>query len=654
MAKAIIWCRVSTTQQEFDSQKKDLINQAIRDGFSDEADRIVIGEAGASAIKMNEVYQKEVNKLIQTIDEIPGVTTIYVWEVSRLARNEIAFYQMKDKIIKNKIQLICNVPQIKLLDDSGEVNHGMEITLNLLVTLAKQEMEIKMKRFERGRRRKAAEGKWTGGTISYGYTVDYNRDKLIVCDEERAKHVKDIYNMYESGMSLAAIVKDFFERGIAELSLHQVHRILQNERYTGKMMIHEGSIERAFPPIITQEQYDRCRKIADSNNLILSKAKNIYYGDHIVRCYKCGRYCDVQGVSYHCYDAFNRLKKYDKFISQENCDNHLCISANVMDSLLWYVAIEVETDYILHSAEKDRQLYLAKIENLKAKFDNIDKRLAKCDNKRERVRDVYLDGDMTKEERDKRYQKIEAERRVILEEKIGYQNDIEHYEALLENVLDKYKFDGIDGVEGHLGQIVTLSQQISGITNDKERSEIVHRHFKKITYENAVIEINFKSGPRKAKASFIKIYLYNDTVLYYYFVPNNGRNGGYFKADADGNVLTEIFPEYQRRFVDKGKLRRRKQEHDEKQDEIQRLFPREKNYLHGIKEVCDLLEVKFGTAQYWLSKTGPAAKAVNRIGRYLYIQRDELINELLNSDSHTAVEAAQRAMTKINANDKEK
>lgn len=136
MAKAIIWCRVSTTQQEFDSQKKDLINQAIRDGFKKESDRIVIGEAGASAIKMNEVYQKEVNKLIETIDNVPGITTIYVWEVSRLTRNEIAFYQMKDRIIKGKIQLICNVPQIKLLDDNGEVNHGMEITLNLRCVLS--------------------------------------------------------------------------------------------------------------------------------------------------------------------------------------------------------------------------------------------------------------------------------------------------------------------------------------------------------------------------------------------------------------------------------------------------------------------------------------------------------------------------------------
>ena len=649
MAKAIIWCRVSTTQQEFDSQKKDLINQAIRDGFTDEADRIVIGEAGASAIKMNEVYQKEVNKLIETIDTIPGVTTIYVWEVSRLARNEIAFYQMKDKIIKSKIQLICNVPQIKLLDDNGEVNHGMEITLNLLVTLAKQEMEIKMKRFDRGRRRKAAEGKWTGGTLSYGYTVDYDRDRLIVVDDRKAEHVKQVFKLYESGMSQAAIAKDFFDRGITEVSLHQINRILNNERYTGKMMIHEGTFERAFPPIITQEQYDKCRKIADQNNLTLSKAKNIYYGDHIVKCYKCGRYCVVQGVMYHCYDAFNRLKKYNDFRNPENCENRLCISVNVMESLLWYVAIEVETEYILHSAEKDRKIYQEKIDNLRAKLENIENRLAKCDNKRQRVRDVYLDGDMTIEERDKRYQKIEMERREILDEKIEYQNDIEHYEDLLENVLGKYSFDDVESIEGNLEQIMKLSQRIASITDDKERSEIVHRHFKKVTFENATIEIDFKSGRRAAKASFIKIYLYNDTVLYYYFVPNNGHNGGYFRADAEGHVLAEIFPEYQRRFFDKGKIRRREEGKRVRSEYRQDHYPREKGYLYGVQEVADFLEVRWATARFWLSPEGAAAKITKRIGRNLIVQREELIDVLSKFKSKCAKEAAERGRKKLSS-----
>jgi DNA invertase Pin-like site-specific DNA recombinase len=647
MSKAIIWCRVSTTQQEFDSQKKDLIEQAIRDGFKKESDRIVIGEAGASAIKMNEVYQQEVDKLIETIDTVSGVSTIYVWEVSRLARNEIAFYQMKDKIIKNRIQLICNVPQIKLLDDNGEVNHGMEITLNLLVTLAKQEMEIKMKRFDRGRRRKAAEGKWTGGTISYGYTVDFNRDRLIVRDEEKAQYVKEIYEKYEAGMSQAAIARDFFERGITEITLHQVNRILNNERYTGKMMIHGGAFERAFPPIITKEQYERCRKIADKNNLTLSKAKNVYYGDHIVRCYKCGKYCDVQGVCYHCYDAFNRLKSLSSATAKPNCDNHLCISANCMDSLLWYVAIEVETDYILNSAEKDRQLYQEKIKNLKAKFDNIEKRLAKCDEKRQRVRDVYLEGDLSIEERDKRYQKIELERHDILNEKIEYQNDIEHYENLIETVLGKYSFDDVESIEGNLEQIMKLSQQIASITDDKERSEIVHRHFKKVTYENATIEIEFKTGKRPARASFIKIYLYNDTVLYYYFVPNNGRNGGYFKADADGNVLNEIFPEYQRRFMDKGKIRRREEGRKLRKEYKEENYPKEKGYLYGVQEIAEFLEVRWATARFWVSPEGPGAKITKRIGRNIVVKRDELVDVLSKFTSKVAREAAERARKKL-------
>ncbi len=141
MSKAIIWCRVSTTEQEFETQKVELIDRAKKDGFAQE-ELIVIGEAGASAIKMNDLYQREVNQLLTAIDTDPEITTIYVWEVSRLARNEVAFYQMKDKIIKSRIQLICNVPQLRLLDDDGEVNTGAEITLNLLVTLATQEMEI--------------------------------------------------------------------------------------------------------------------------------------------------------------------------------------------------------------------------------------------------------------------------------------------------------------------------------------------------------------------------------------------------------------------------------------------------------------------------------------------------------------------------------
>ena len=57
MAKCIIWIRTSTSDQEVDTQRSDLVERAIKDGFTNEDDRIVIGEKGASAIKMDAKYR---------------------------------------------------------------------------------------------------------------------------------------------------------------------------------------------------------------------------------------------------------------------------------------------------------------------------------------------------------------------------------------------------------------------------------------------------------------------------------------------------------------------------------------------------------------------------------------------------------------------
>ena len=130
-----------------------MLKVAAKDGFTESnGNIIIIGEQGASAIKLNELYQQEVNQLLDTINTVPEVSKIYVWEISRLARNKAAFQSMEEAIIKKRVQLVCNVPSLKLFDEDGDgnvtdVNQGSELTFDLLVTLAKQEMEIKKRRF---------------------------------------------------------------------------------------------------------------------------------------------------------------------------------------------------------------------------------------------------------------------------------------------------------------------------------------------------------------------------------------------------------------------------------------------------------------------------------------------------------------------------
>ena len=67
MAKAILLTRTSTIKQEIESQKQELIDYAIADGYK-KKDLIIIEGVGASAIKLNDIYLAEIKNLYQTIE----------------------------------------------------------------------------------------------------------------------------------------------------------------------------------------------------------------------------------------------------------------------------------------------------------------------------------------------------------------------------------------------------------------------------------------------------------------------------------------------------------------------------------------------------------------------------------------------------------
>lgn len=274
--KAIIWRRGSTARQEIESQDSELTALAISEGFKEE-NLIHIGEAGASAIKQNDLYLMEVDKLISTLENDSTVKTVFVWEISRLARVELAFYKMKDYFLKNKIQLICKTPSLKLYDEDGKINQGSEITLSLLVTLARQEMEIKQERFKRARERNKAEGKYSGGKIKLGYKLD-NTNHFII-DEEKAKIIRSIFELYNSGTSLKKIQDKLVEIGIwtslkdLKTGGKRVGYLLKDRAYIG---------ENRYPQIISNEVFNQAQERL-SNRHKLHDSKNVYFCKSLIK-----------------------------------------------------------------------------------------------------------------------------------------------------------------------------------------------------------------------------------------------------------------------------------------------------------------------------------------------------------------------------------
>lgn len=488
--KCIIWCRVSTFQQEFERQKKELIEMASKDGF-EEKNQIIIGSAGASAIKMNDIYKNEVDELIKTIKSDKQVTTIYIWEVSRLARNYLAFYTIFKFIEDNHLQLVINTPELRLLNKDGSVNKGSEVVITLMLTFAKQEMETKKERFQSGKIQKASLGIWVGGNLSYGYTTDESNH--IIINELEAQYVRYIFQSYIQGKSQRQLAHEFYTKGVS-ITLSLINRILHNERYTGKAFKYkyndkdESNLERSYPKIISVEDFEKCQEIAKNNN-VKPKAKNIYYADGILICPECGGRCNVQKTSYHCFNAFNKYMKYgiredskdkeDKLRNQ--CQNKLNLSVNVLDSLLWEEVKGREIGTLQSSNIEEIANFELEIEEEKKKIEVANEHLNYVKSKKKRIAKTYIQGNLDDDDYNELLSEIEKESKLNNDVINMSTAKINQLEEFIESIYSKTEQANIDGAVAMVDKY-----------NDKDRQEACQRHIKSVSYYDDILEVNDK------------------------------------------------------------------------------------------------------------------------------------------------------------------
>lgn len=632
MGKVILFVRVSTEQQHLESQEDTLKRAAAADGYKED-DFIIIGKK-ESAIKLDEDNRQGLHELKKQLSG-GDIDCIYIFELSRLSRKPMVLYSIRDQLLDARVQLKCLNPAFTLLNSERT---GFDNTATLIFSLfgamAEQEMIEKKERFRRGKRRLAEEGRYNGGNIPFGYKIDKEHKNKIVVNDEEARLVKEIFNLYESGISQPQLAKEYYQRGEKKLTISFINNILNNERYTGLRKCYQGSsYERCYPVLITSEQFHRCREIARANNTTADKTRNIYYANKLIVCKDCGCYWSASGskVSYHCYDAFNVMRKYDNYKTPQ-CRNRQSISINIMDSLLWYVAKDAEVDYIINTASKDRQKYEERISILEQKIAFIRVRLKDVDKKRSRIVESYIEGDLTKEKRDEKFCILDKEKKEILLEQTTFQNEKEHLATLLKDIELKYDINDVSNIVSHIEKNLMLEQKIANISDDAERSRIIHRHVQSIIITNREIEYKFGIGKKLTPTRFITIKFYNGDIQYYHYLPNTGKGGIVLLSTEDGNPIEKIRLEYLNRFCDEGKKRRRQEAKEKKRKERETKFPNSE-YILGYSELARFLNVGISTAYRWIEVLGVLKPAVVDIyNKEIVIDRKKCM-ELLESES---------------------
>ena len=128
----------------------------------------------------------------------------------------------------------------------------------------------------RGMTENALKGKWTSGTVPFGYTRD--NEKHLQPHPVNAPYVQDIYRLFIEGRKLVEIADYLNSRGVRTAAnglwnKGSFHKLLSNKVYIGQYTWKDVKLDDAVPPIITQDVFYKAQKLIETRKNSMTKTR---------------------------------------------------------------------------------------------------------------------------------------------------------------------------------------------------------------------------------------------------------------------------------------------------------------------------------------------------------------------------------------------
>lgn len=446
--------RASTVRQEVESQKEELKQYIISNGYNEEEIEW-IETAGASARKANKEYLDMLESIKTKILESGTIKACAFWHLNRLGRIEKYIVLMKEWFITNKIQVYVKTPNLTLLREDGTLDSGANIAWGVFASIVSYETMEMFDKMLRGKNRNKREGVYNGGTVLIGTMVDPITKKIIPNYEEISLLITIFEEYATRNYSTYGLEKELDERGITQrgkkITAQWLQRILTTD---------------ALRPLVGEVLYDKVQSIVRERNP-KRKSKHIHIAGGLVTCPICGGRMFAETKGYKCYNHFSQFKREGRV----ECTNSTKINIDVIDNLaLWFAYYDYE-DFILQfnednveELEKRAQVIGMKIEEVAHKADKLKVKL-------NNIKDMRAEGELTKEEY---YKKKEIYYNELL--------TLQESNNALRHLGEKLAFE-IKTIRSssNIDKAVKAHQGLETCTAE-EAYDIVHKFVKNITY----------------------------------------------------------------------------------------------------------------------------------------------------------------------------
>ncbi len=420
------YCRVSTDNEDqansFESQQR-YFRQYIERNPDWEL-YAVFADEGISGT--NTKKRKEFNRMIACAKN-GDFDLIITKEISRFARNTL------DSIFYTRDLKKHGVGVIFLNDNINTLDGDAELRLAIMSSIAQEESRKTSERVKWGQKRQMEQGVVFGRSM-LGYDV---KDGKMTVNEEGAKVVRLIFHKFvNEGKGTHVIARELREEGIRPMRVKEwqntvILRLLRNEKYCGDLvqkktftpdfLSHEKKYNRGqeefviikdhHEPIISRELFDEANRILDERSLSQegkAKHSNRYPFSGKIKCGCCGasyvaRYKTRKDGSrykaWRCYEAATHGSPHvDKAGNQVGCSGPSIRNEDAVH-IMCLVTRELKlnqqkiTDNLLSVIKS-----IIAMDTTGTDVEKLETQIKAIEDRRAKLIDLYMSGDVTKEE----------------------------------------------------------------------------------------------------------------------------------------------------------------------------------------------------------------------------------------------------------------
>lgn len=304
---------------------------------------------------------------------------IIVWKLDRFARNRYDSAHYKAQLRKNGVRVVSATEAIS----EGAEGIILESVLEGMAEYYSAELAEKV---SRGMKENALKCKFNGGPITFGYYIDDEQHFQI--DEGTAPYITQIYNAYDSGMTMKEIAEDLNNKGVSnsrggKFTINIISKILSNRRYIGEYRFRDIVVPDGIPTIVDKDLFDRVQACLEKNKHASAKYKaddeyilttKLYCGD--CKSFMVGESgTNHQGLTYRYYKCIDAKRK-------RGCDKKAVKKEYIEDAVLnVVVAALTNDDYInqlidalleyQESENTDLKLLQQQLSKTNKKIDNM-------------------------------------------------------------------------------------------------------------------------------------------------------------------------------------------------------------------------------------------------------------------------------------------